>query len=151
MQGPGWQCIIGTDFGSFVAHYHGCFIYFYIGSLASAIHGHCKSSRWTILVCSTGHCWWMRVYLHCIFVTGTYHNSLCERASNSTRMNAKFHWRFSSSFSPSTSQIWIASWLLWNLWVEKTILSKRFNNKTFTSNKARITCQPWQHNFIEKL
>ncbi|CAI9088603.1 OLC1v1022980C1 [Oldenlandia corymbosa var. corymbosa] len=32
--GPGWQCIVGTDFGSFVTHCHGCFIYFNIGSLA---------------------------------------------------------------------------------------------------------------------
>ncbi|KAF8023983.1 hypothetical protein BT93_F1245 [Corymbia citriodora subsp. variegata] len=32
--GPGWQCIVGTDFGSFVTHRFGCFIYFCIGSLA---------------------------------------------------------------------------------------------------------------------
>ncbi|XVF18992.1 hypothetical protein REPUB_Repub11eG0072400 [Reevesia pubescens] len=32
--GPGWQCIVGTDFGSFVTHSSGCFIYFCIGSLA---------------------------------------------------------------------------------------------------------------------
>lgn len=32
--GPGWQCIVGTDFGSFVTHCHGCFIYFCIESLA---------------------------------------------------------------------------------------------------------------------
>ncbi|XP_058071438.1 uncharacterized protein LOC131220674 [Magnolia sinica] len=32
--GTGWQCIVGTDFGSFVTHCHGCFIYFCIGSLA---------------------------------------------------------------------------------------------------------------------
>ncbi|KAJ0018447.1 dynein light chain 1, cytoplasmic-like [Pistacia vera] len=32
--GPGWQCIVGTDFGSFVTHCHGCFIYFGIGSLS---------------------------------------------------------------------------------------------------------------------
>ncbi|CAL9137955.1 uncharacterized protein LOC135606531 [Musa acuminata AAA Group] len=32
--GPGWQCIVGTDFGSFVTHHCGCFIYFNIGSLA---------------------------------------------------------------------------------------------------------------------
>lgn len=32
--GPGWQCIVGTDFSSFVTHFHGCFIYFRIGSLA---------------------------------------------------------------------------------------------------------------------
>ncbi|KAI7980038.1 Dynein light chain 2, cytoplasmic [Camellia lanceoleosa] len=31
--GGGWQCIVGTDFGSFVTHRYGCFIYFYIGSL----------------------------------------------------------------------------------------------------------------------
>lgn len=32
--GPGWHCIVGTDFGSFVTHRCGCFIYFSIGSLA---------------------------------------------------------------------------------------------------------------------
>ncbi|XP_022735140.1 dynein light chain 2, cytoplasmic-like [Durio zibethinus] len=32
--GPGWQCIVLTDFGSFVTQYTGCFIYFCIGSLA---------------------------------------------------------------------------------------------------------------------
>lgn len=32
--GPGWQCIVGTDFGSFVTHCCGCFIHFCIGSLA---------------------------------------------------------------------------------------------------------------------
>ncbi|KAM7498765.1 hypothetical protein LguiA_023179 [Lonicera macranthoides] len=32
--GPGWQCIVGTDFGSFVTHCYGSFIYFCIGSLA---------------------------------------------------------------------------------------------------------------------
>ncbi|KAG4213648.1 hypothetical protein ERO13_A01G069100v2 [Gossypium hirsutum] len=32
--GSGWQCIVGTDFGSFVTHCSGCFIYFCIGSLA---------------------------------------------------------------------------------------------------------------------
>ncbi|KAF8413991.1 hypothetical protein HHK36_001989 [Tetracentron sinense] len=32
--GGGWQCIVGTDFGSFVTHCNGCFIYFCIGSLA---------------------------------------------------------------------------------------------------------------------
>ncbi|GLT83048.1 hypothetical protein SLE2022_013610 [Rubroshorea leprosula] len=32
--GPGWQCVVGTDFGSFVTHCHGCFIHFCIGSLA---------------------------------------------------------------------------------------------------------------------
>ncbi|KAJ4977203.1 hypothetical protein NE237_002309 [Protea cynaroides] len=34
LHGPGWQCIVGTDFGSFVTHFCGCFIYFCIGSLA---------------------------------------------------------------------------------------------------------------------
>ncbi|KAI5331084.1 PREDICTED: dynein light chain [Prunus dulcis] len=32
--GTGWQCIVGTDFGSFVTHSQGCFIHFLIGSLA---------------------------------------------------------------------------------------------------------------------
>ncbi|KAK2984725.1 hypothetical protein RJ640_004550, partial [Escallonia rubra] len=32
--GPGWQCIVGTDFGSFVTHCYGCFIHFSVGSLA---------------------------------------------------------------------------------------------------------------------
>ncbi|XP_021906089.1 dynein light chain 2, cytoplasmic-like [Carica papaya] len=32
--GAGWQCIVGTDFGSFVTHCSGCFIYFCVGSLA---------------------------------------------------------------------------------------------------------------------
>lgn len=32
--GTGWQCIVGTDFGSFVTHCHGCFIHFCVGSLA---------------------------------------------------------------------------------------------------------------------
>ncbi|KAL6656765.1 hypothetical protein ACP70R_004545 [Stipagrostis hirtigluma subsp. patula] len=32
--GPGWQCIVGTDFGSFVTHRSGCFIYFDVGNLA---------------------------------------------------------------------------------------------------------------------
>ncbi|KAK3040292.1 hypothetical protein RJ639_028207 [Escallonia herrerae] len=32
--GPGWQCIVGTDFGSFVTHCYGCFIHFSFGSLA---------------------------------------------------------------------------------------------------------------------
>ncbi|XP_057969091.1 uncharacterized protein LOC131158322 [Malania oleifera] len=32
--GAGWQCIVGMDFGSFVTHCGGCFIYFCIGSLA---------------------------------------------------------------------------------------------------------------------
>ena len=34
MYGPGWQCIVGSDFGSFVTHCFGCFIYFQIGSLS---------------------------------------------------------------------------------------------------------------------
>ncbi|XP_039032490.1 dynein light chain 2, cytoplasmic-like [Hibiscus syriacus] len=32
--GGGWQCIVGTDFGSFVTHSSGCFIYFCVGNLA---------------------------------------------------------------------------------------------------------------------
>ncbi|GFZ06611.1 dynein light chain type 1 family protein [Actinidia rufa] len=32
--GGGWQCIVGTDFGSFVTHCYGSFIHFCIGSLA---------------------------------------------------------------------------------------------------------------------
>ncbi|KAK4751614.1 hypothetical protein SAY87_005096 [Trapa incisa] len=32
--GPGWQCIVGRDFSSFVTHCCGCFIYFCVGSLA---------------------------------------------------------------------------------------------------------------------
>lgn len=32
--GPGWQCIVGTDFGSFVTHCYGCFIHFHVGNLA---------------------------------------------------------------------------------------------------------------------
>ncbi|EXB30585.1 Dynein light chain [Morus notabilis] len=32
--GHGWQCIVGTDFGSFVTHRQGFFIYFCVGSLA---------------------------------------------------------------------------------------------------------------------
>lgn len=34
IHGAGWQCIVGTDFGSFVTHCSGCFIYFCVGSLA---------------------------------------------------------------------------------------------------------------------
>lgn len=34
LHGPGWQCVVGTNFGSFVTHHLGCFIYFSIGSLA---------------------------------------------------------------------------------------------------------------------
>ncbi|XP_078447689.1 dynein light chain type 1 family protein [Wolffia australiana] len=32
--GGGWQCIVGMDFGCFVTHQTGCFIYFGIGSLS---------------------------------------------------------------------------------------------------------------------
>ncbi|EOY28428.1 hypothetical protein QUC31_013037 [Theobroma cacao] len=32
--GSGWQCVVGTDFSSFVTHCHGCFIHFCVGSLA---------------------------------------------------------------------------------------------------------------------
>ncbi|KAK1391719.1 Dynein light chain [Heracleum sosnowskyi] len=32
--GPGWQCIVGTDFGSFVTHCYGSFIHFHVGNLA---------------------------------------------------------------------------------------------------------------------
>ncbi|KAI9185436.1 hypothetical protein LWI28_007226 [Acer negundo] len=32
--GPGWQSIVGTDFGSFVTHCYGCFIHLHVGSLA---------------------------------------------------------------------------------------------------------------------
>ncbi|KAF9666843.1 hypothetical protein SADUNF_Sadunf16G0270800 [Salix dunnii] len=34
MHGPGWQCIVGRDFGSFVTHCFGCFICFQIESLS---------------------------------------------------------------------------------------------------------------------
>ncbi|KAF4349697.1 hypothetical protein CsatB_014372 [Cannabis sativa] len=34
LHGAGWQCIVGTDFGSFVTHCSGCFIHFSVGSLA---------------------------------------------------------------------------------------------------------------------
>ncbi|KAI3769227.1 hypothetical protein L6452_00327 [Arctium lappa] len=34
MYGGGWQCIVGTDFESFVTHCSGSFIHFCIGSLA---------------------------------------------------------------------------------------------------------------------
>ncbi|KAG6755332.1 hypothetical protein POTOM_041153 [Populus tomentosa] len=34
MYGPGWQCVVGRDFGSFVTHCFGCFIYFQVGSLS---------------------------------------------------------------------------------------------------------------------
>ncbi|XP_078156988.1 uncharacterized protein LOC144552852 [Carex rostrata] len=33
MYGPGWQCVVGTNFGSFVTHHFGCFISFSVGSL----------------------------------------------------------------------------------------------------------------------
>ncbi|KAH7289362.1 hypothetical protein KP509_31G072000 [Ceratopteris richardii] len=32
--GGGWQCIVGTNFGSFLTHSHGAFIYFSIEKLA---------------------------------------------------------------------------------------------------------------------
>ncbi|MCO5580872.1 hypothetical protein L7F22_034744 [Adiantum nelumboides] len=32
--GGGWQCVVGTNFGSFLTHSHGSFIYFSIGKLA---------------------------------------------------------------------------------------------------------------------
>ncbi|KAK2197211.1 bifunctional Dynein light chain [Babesia duncani] len=31
---PTWHCIVGRNFGSYVTHEKGCFIYFYIGSTA---------------------------------------------------------------------------------------------------------------------
>ncbi|XP_039123980.1 dynein light chain 2, cytoplasmic [Dioscorea cayenensis subsp. rotundata] len=31
LYGPGWQCIVGRDFGSFVTHCRGCFIHFSVG------------------------------------------------------------------------------------------------------------------------
>ncbi|KAL4554974.1 hypothetical protein LXL04_037587 [Taraxacum kok-saghyz] len=34
MYGGGWQCIVGTDFGSFVTHCFGSFIHFSIGNLS---------------------------------------------------------------------------------------------------------------------
>ncbi|ERN03505.1 hypothetical protein AMTR_s00003p00270180 [Amborella trichopoda] len=34
LYGLGWQCIVGTNFGSFVTHCTGCFIYFCMGNLA---------------------------------------------------------------------------------------------------------------------
>ncbi|KAJ9562761.1 hypothetical protein OSB04_007921 [Centaurea solstitialis] len=34
MYGGGWQCIVGTDFGSFVTHCSGSFIHFCVGNLA---------------------------------------------------------------------------------------------------------------------
>ncbi|KAJ0500632.1 putative dynein ATPase [Helianthus annuus] len=34
MYGGGWQCIVGTNFGSFVTHSCGSFIHFSVGSLA---------------------------------------------------------------------------------------------------------------------
>ncbi|KAL8205529.1 hypothetical protein R6Q57_009080 [Mikania cordata] len=34
MYGGGWQCIVGTNFGSFVTHCYGSFIHFSIGNLA---------------------------------------------------------------------------------------------------------------------
>ncbi|KAF2285935.1 hypothetical protein GH714_009057 [Hevea brasiliensis] len=41
--GPGWQCIVGTDFGSFVTHCCGCFIYFQIESLAILLFRGCAA------------------------------------------------------------------------------------------------------------
>ena len=32
--GDGWQCVVGTNFGSFVTHTHGNFIYFCVDKLA---------------------------------------------------------------------------------------------------------------------
>jgi hypothetical protein len=32
--GPGWQCVVGTNFGSFVTHARGNFIYFGLEKLA---------------------------------------------------------------------------------------------------------------------
>lgn len=32
--GVGWQCVVGTSFGSFVTHSHGNFIYFCVEKLA---------------------------------------------------------------------------------------------------------------------
>ncbi|KAH7431463.1 hypothetical protein KP509_08G049300 [Ceratopteris richardii] len=32
--GPGWQCVVGTNFGSFVTHARGNFIYFGLERLA---------------------------------------------------------------------------------------------------------------------
>jgi dynein light chain LC8-type len=32
--GPGWQCVAGTSFGSYVTHSCGCFIHFCVGRLA---------------------------------------------------------------------------------------------------------------------
>ncbi|KAG9148416.1 hypothetical protein Leryth_016906 [Lithospermum erythrorhizon] len=43
LYGGGWQCIVGTDFGSFVRHYFGCFIHFRVGSLAILLF---KGSGW---------------------------------------------------------------------------------------------------------
>ncbi|ODV83273.1 hypothetical protein CANARDRAFT_30051 [[Candida] arabinofermentans NRRL YB-2248] len=32
--GPTWHCIVGKSFGSFVSHESGCFIHFYVDTLA---------------------------------------------------------------------------------------------------------------------
>ncbi|KAI4374724.1 hypothetical protein MLD38_012686 [Melastoma candidum] len=40
--GGGWQCVVGTDFGSFVTHCHGCFIHFCVGSLAVMLFRGCE-------------------------------------------------------------------------------------------------------------
>lgn len=45
--GPGWQCIVGTDFGSFVTHHSGCFIYFGIGNLAILLFNAGEQARLT--------------------------------------------------------------------------------------------------------
>ncbi|KAJ3679435.1 hypothetical protein LUZ60_017446 [Juncus effusus] len=37
LYGQGWQCIVGMDFGCFVTHMTGCFMYFSIGNLSILI------------------------------------------------------------------------------------------------------------------
>ncbi|KAK4534568.1 hypothetical protein CDCA_CDCA02G0593 [Cyanidium caldarium] len=32
--GPTWHCIVGRNFGSYVTHEAGCFIYFYLDQIA---------------------------------------------------------------------------------------------------------------------
>ncbi|KNH09462.1 Dynein light chain type 1/2 [Perkinsela sp. CCAP 1560/4] len=34
LHGPTWHCIVGRNFGSFVTHEDGCFIYFYVHDIA---------------------------------------------------------------------------------------------------------------------
>ncbi|EFJ06175.1 hypothetical protein SELMODRAFT_227337 [Selaginella moellendorffii] len=34
LYGPGWQCIVGTSFGSFITHSCGTFIHFYLERMA---------------------------------------------------------------------------------------------------------------------